>query len=62
MESNSDFTNEINDFKDDIVDYNFYYEHYLQWNWKERVGAGAICLADMTVIWIVTVSISQGNK
>ena len=43
MESNSDFTNEINDFKDDIVDYNFYYEHYLQCNWKERVGAGAIC-------------------
>ena len=68
MKSNSDLTEEINDIKDDMVDYYFYYERYLQWNWKEqwvglgRGGAGAVYLADMSVIQIVTVSISQENK
>ena len=36
IESNNDFTQEINDTKDDDVDYKFYYENVLQWNWKEQ--------------------------
>ena len=63
MENDSDLTQEMSNTEEDKIDYNFYYENFLQWNQKdkepnERVDGATVCIADTSGIHIVTVSIS----